>query len=67
MILLWMLFASLLSEVELSSDGKILSLARRWILRQTFKTGRQFLFDGYQHAFRASPNTYRWHGWCLGW
>ncbi|MFZ4535111.1 CHASE2 domain-containing protein [Propionivibrio sp.] len=55
-ILLWMLFASLISEADLpawwseSLPGQAMEMAAH-----PFKTGRQFLFDGYQRAFPRQP------------
>ena len=57
-ILLWVLFASLISEADLplwwseSLPGQAMEIAAK-----PFKTGRQFLFDGYQHAFPRQPKS----------
>ena len=55
-ILIWMLFASLMSERDFSQGwAKSLPGQAMDIAAKPFKTGRQFLFDGYQRAFPRQP------------
>ena len=57
-ILLWVIFASLMSEADLpawwneSLTGQAVELGAK-----PFKTGRQFLFDGYQKTFPRTPRS----------
>ena len=57
-ILFWVIFASLMSEADLpawwndSLSGQAVELGAK-----PFKTGRQFLFDGYQKTFPRKPQS----------
>ena len=55
-ILLWMAFASVVSEIEFSESWRE-SLPGRAIdvVAKPFASGRQFLFDGYQRTFSRRP------------
>ena len=57
-ILLWMLFASLISEADLPAwwSGSLPGQAME-IAAHPFKAGRQFLFDGYQRTFPRQPES----------
>lgn len=57
-ILLWMIFASVISEAELPAWwSKSLPGQAMEIAAHPFKAGRQFLFDGYQRTYPRQPES----------